>query len=50
MAKGLPGDLSPEKAVKNFVKAVGKGLQKVMSKMGISTYKLKESRFFSCHI
>ena len=38
MAKGLSGDLSPEKAVKNFVKAVGKGLQKVMSKMGISTY------------
>ena len=38
MAKGLPGDLSPEKAIKNFVKAVGKGLQKVMSKMGISTY------------
>jgi len=38
MAQGLAGDLSPEKAVKNFVKAVGKGLQKVMSKMGISTY------------
>jgi len=31
---------SPEKtkAVKNYVKAVGKGLKKVMSKMGISTY------------
>ena len=28
----------PEKAVKNFVKAIGKGLNKVMSKMGISTY------------
>ena len=27
-----------EKAVKNFIKAIGKGLQKVMSKMGISTY------------
>jgi len=26
------------KAVKNYVKAVGKGLRKVMSKMGISTY------------
>jgi len=38
MAQGLGGDLSPEKAVKNFVKAIGKGLQKVMSKMGISTY------------
>jgi glutamate synthase (NADPH/NADH) large chain len=38
MAKGLSGDLSSEKAIKNFVKAIGKGLQKVMSKMGISTY------------
>jgi len=38
MAKGLPGDLSPEKAIYNFQKAVGKGLMKVMSKMGISTY------------
>ena len=27
-----------EKAAKNFVKAIGKGLYKVMSKMGISTY------------
>jgi len=26
------------KAIKNFVKAVGKGMRKVMSKMGISTY------------
>ncbi len=38
MAKGLPGDMGPDKAVKNYVKAVGKGLNKVMSKMGISTY------------
>jgi glutamate synthase (NADPH) large chain len=31
--------LSPgSKAVKNYVKAIGKGLKKVMSKMGISTY------------
>jgi glutamate synthase (NADPH/NADH) large chain len=28
----------PEKAAKNYVKAVGKGILKVMSKMGISTY------------
>ncbi|OZI40368.1 glutamate synthase subunit alpha [Bordetella genomosp. 1] len=28
----------PDKAVKNYIKAVGKGLNKVMSKMGISTY------------
>jgi glutamate synthase (NADPH/NADH) large chain len=34
----MPGELSPDKAVKNYIKAVGKGLQKVMSKMGISTY------------
>ena len=33
-----PGGVSPDKAVANFVKAVGKGLMKVMSKMGISTY------------
>ncbi|MDQ9171011.1 glutamate synthase-related protein [Oxalobacteraceae bacterium R-40] len=38
MAKGLPGELSAEKAIYNFQKAVGKGLMKVMSKMGISTY------------
>jgi glutamate synthase (NADPH/NADH) large chain len=38
MAKGLPGELSPEKAIYNFQKAIGKGLMKVMSKMGISTY------------
>ncbi len=28
----------PETAVKNYIKAIGKGLNKVMSKMGISTY------------
>jgi glutamate synthase (NADPH/NADH) large chain len=38
LAKGLSGDLSPEKAIYNFQKAIGKGLLKVMSKMGISTY------------
>ena len=36
--KGLPGDLSLEKAVYNYTKAVGKGLSKIMSKMGVSTY------------
>ena len=36
--KDLPGDLSREKAVYNYVKAIGKGLSKIMSKMGISTY------------
>ncbi|HSD37907.1 MAG TPA: glutamate synthase-related protein [Rhodocyclaceae bacterium] len=38
MAKGMPSDIGPDKVVKNYVKAIGKGLQKVMSKMGISTY------------
>ncbi|MBL8381349.1 MAG: glutamate synthase subunit alpha [Burkholderiales bacterium] len=38
MARGLPGDLSPEKAIYNYQKAIGKGLMKVFSKMGISTY------------
>ncbi|MET3117655.1 glutamate synthase (NADPH/NADH) large chain [Undibacterium sp. GrIS 1.8] len=38
MAKDLPGDLSAEKAMYNYTKAIGKGLMKVMSKMGISTY------------
>ena len=32
------GDVDASKACKNFVKASGKGLKKVMSKMGISTY------------
>ena len=33
---GALGDVSPEKAVQNVVKALGKGVLKVMSKMGIS--------------
>jgi glutamate synthase (NADPH/NADH) large chain len=32
------GNIDGKKACKNFIKAVGKGLKKVMSKMGISTY------------
>jgi glutamate synthase (NADPH) large chain len=36
--QALSGAVDPDKAVKNFIKATGKGLQKVMSKMGISTY------------
>ncbi|MEO7108100.1 MAG: glutamate synthase-related protein, partial [Rhodoferax sp.] len=36
--KDLPGDLSADKAIYNYVKAVGKGLSKIMSKMGVSTY------------
>ncbi|MEO8935699.1 MAG: glutamate synthase-related protein [Burkholderiaceae bacterium] len=38
MHADLPGDLSAAKAIANYTKAVGKGLMKVMSKMGISTY------------
>ncbi|HEY0062616.1 MAG TPA: glutamate synthase-related protein [Telluria sp.] len=38
MAAGLHGDLSAETAIYNYTKAIGKGLMKVMSKMGISTY------------
>ena len=38
MHKDLSGALSAEKAVANYVKAIGKGLSKIMSKMGISTY------------
>ncbi|MBV8666056.1 MAG: glutamate synthase subunit alpha [Burkholderiaceae bacterium] len=38
MGSELPADLTPEKVIHNFQKAVGKGLMKVMSKMGISTY------------
>ena len=34
----LPGELSADKAITNYVKAIGKGLSKIMSKMGISTY------------
>ncbi len=38
MHKDLPGDLSADKVVYNYVKAIGKGLSKIMSKMGVSTY------------
>ncbi|MEO5831185.1 MAG: glutamate synthase-related protein, partial [Rhodanobacter sp.] len=33
-----PGGISADKAIHNYLKAIDKGLQKVMSKMGISTY------------
>ncbi|MFC6713955.1 glutamate synthase large subunit [Branchiibius cervicis] len=35
--RGAITDITPEKAVKNLIKALGKGVLKVMSKMGIST-------------
>ncbi len=34
---GYFGDITPQKAVKNLIKALGKGVLKIMSKMGIST-------------
>ena len=36
--KELPADLSADKAIYNYIKAIGKGLSKIMSKMGVSTY------------
>lgn len=35
--QGVITDITPEKAVRNLIKALGKGVLKVMSKMGIST-------------
>ena len=39
IAQGLYGlgEMDPHKAIKNYIKAAGKGVLKVMSKMGIST-------------
>ncbi|MCW5634508.1 MAG: glutamate synthase subunit alpha, partial [Rubrivivax sp.] len=34
----LPGEVDADKAIYNYIKAIGKGLSKIMSKMGISTY------------
>ncbi|MDP3700175.1 MAG: glutamate synthase-related protein [Hylemonella sp.] len=38
MHQDLPGELSADKAIYNYIKAIGKGLSKIMSKMGVSTY------------
>ena len=38
IAADLPGNLSADKAIYNYIKGIGKGLSKIMSKMGISTY------------
>ncbi|RJX30161.1 MAG: glutamate synthase subunit alpha [Oxalobacter sp.] len=38
MASEISPDMTAEKAQANFTKAIGKGLLKIMSKMGISTY------------
>jgi glutamate synthase (NADPH) large chain len=36
-ARGQLGDLTPDRAERNLIKALGKGLLKIMSKMGVST-------------
>jgi glutamate synthase (NADPH) large chain len=38
MHQELGADLSADKAIYHYVKAIGKGLSKIMSKMGVSTY------------
>jgi len=38
LAQHLPHEMAPDTAMANYTKAIGKGLMKVMSKMGISTY------------
>jgi glutamate synthase (NADPH/NADH) large chain len=38
LAAHLPHEMAVDKAIANYTKAIGKGLMKVMSKMGISTY------------
>ncbi len=37
VSRNVIADISPEKAVRNYIKGLGKGLLKVMSKMGVST-------------
>ncbi len=44
VAAQLPGELSAYEAGKRYIKAVNKGLRKVMSKMGISTYHVVQRR------
>jgi glutamate synthase (NADPH) large chain len=36
--RDAPGGISADKAIYGYIKAIGKGLSKIMSKMGISTY------------
>ncbi len=38
MGKVFPESVNADKAIKHYIKSIGKGLLKVMSKMGISTY------------
>ncbi len=39
VARGITKDVPPEVALKNYIKAIGTGILKVMSKMGVSTLK-----------
>src|SRR6185437_12871199 len=38
MKNELPQKLEPKEIIKRYIKSIGKGMLKVMSKMGISTY------------
>ena len=38
MGKAFPESIKTDKAISQYIKSIGKGLLKVMSKMGISTY------------
>jgi len=49
IARGVLKDCTPEKAIKNYIKAIGQGILKVMSKMGISTLKSYHgAQIFEC--
>src|SRR5262245_63886328 len=41
--RDLPGDLSADKAIYNYVKAIGKGLSKIMSKIDRKSTRLNSS-------
>ena len=48
-ADGELGNISPEDAIYNYIKAAGKGVLKVMSKMGISTLQsYRGAQIFEC--
>jgi glutamate synthase (NADPH) large chain len=48
-ATARPTDVAADKAIKNYIKAVNKGVLKVMSKMGISTLQsYRGAQIFEC--
>lgn len=49
VSRDAPRDLSGDKAVQNYIKAVNKGILKVMSKIGISTlHSYRGAQIFEC--